>query len=96
MKCLVAAELQTFLKALASETRQRLLMLFIDGKERTVNEVAAEAGLSQAATSEHLSVMRQAGLLQCERRGKEVIYRPDRQRILLRLTELQGLLVRCC
>lgn len=88
--------LQDFLKALAGETRQRILLLFTDGRERTVGQIAAEAGLGQPSTSEHLAILRRGGLVVSRRDGKEVYYLPDRALITSRLRALSGLLEHCC
>lgn len=89
-------DLQGFLKAIASETRQRILLLYADGRERTVGQVAAEIGLGQPTASEHLALLKRGGLLTSWRVGKEVYYRPDRQRILRTLRQLTDLLSGCC
>ncbi|NUH36960.1 metalloregulator ArsR/SmtB family transcription factor [Streptomyces samsunensis] len=79
-------DLQVFLKALASGTRQRLFSHFTDGERLTVGEVAERAGLGLSTTSEHLAVLRRGGLLQSTRTGKLVRYHADREGI----TELLG------
>jgi DNA-binding transcriptional ArsR family regulator len=89
-------QIQEFLKALAGETRQRILMLFVDGKERTVGQIAAEARLGQPSASEHLAILRRGGLVVSRREGKEVYYLPDRALIAARLRALSGLLEHCC
>lgn len=90
-------EMQDFLRALASETRQRILFgVFLDGQEHTVGEVAQAAGLGQSTASEHLTALRRAGIMQARRDGKEVYYRPDRARILSQLGALTEILTKCC
>lgn len=89
-------ELQDFLKALASETRQRILQLFADGQERTVNQVAGEVGIGQSTASEQLAQLRRSGLLRARREGKEVYYCPDAARVHALLRQLNELLARCC
>lgn len=89
-------EVQEFLRALASETRQRILFLFGDGQERTVSQVAEESRLGQSTASEHLTTLRRAGLLQARREGKEVYYYPDRARIPALVRRLTDMLSRCC
>ncbi|MFP3986397.1 metalloregulator ArsR/SmtB family transcription factor [Streptomyces sp. E11-3] len=89
-------QLQDFLKALASETRQQLMLHFTGGVELTVGEVAERAGLGQSTTSEHLSLLRRGGLLTSTRDGKLVRYRTNTEGITERLTQLQGYLVSCC
>jgi ArsR family transcriptional regulator len=74
---LPSPELQTFLKALASETRQAILVLFVTHEALTVNQIAEAVGIGQSTASEHLAILRRAGLLTATRLGKEVHYRPD-------------------
>jgi DNA-binding transcriptional ArsR family regulator len=93
---ILPAELLNFLKSLASESRLNIVLLFLDGEERTVNQITEAVGLSQPATSEHLAVLRQAGVLLSRKEGKEVYFRPDRARILGTLDALNNLLGRCC
>jgi rhodanese-related sulfurtransferase len=61
-------------KALASGRRIELLDVLANG-ERTVEALAGEAGLSVANTSQHLQVLRQAGLVTGRRHGTSVRYR---------------------
>ncbi len=92
----VPPELLDFIKAMASESRLNILLLFLDGQERTVNQIAEAIGLGQPATSEHLAVMKRAGVLISEKQGKEVYYRPDRAQIIRSLETLSTLLKSCC
>lgn len=87
---------QDFLKALASESRQRLLMLFAGGDELTVGEIAERAEIGQSTASEQLALLRRGGLLVSRREGKQVLYRADRDGIAGQLGRLQDYLVRCC
>jgi rhodanese-related sulfurtransferase/DNA-binding MarR family transcriptional regulator len=61
-------------KALASGRRIELLDVLANG-ERTVEALAGEVGLSVANTSQHLQVLRQAGLVSSRRQGTSVHYR---------------------
>jgi len=96
MQHAIPIHLQEFLKALASETRQNILLLFTDGQPRTVNQVAESMQLGQSTASEHLSLMRRGGLMGSTKVGKEVLYRPDRASIVRSLGELQVWLADCC
>ncbi|MFE5120115.1 ArsR/SmtB family transcription factor [Streptomyces sp. NPDC056669] len=86
-------DLQVFLKALTSGTRQRLFAHFLDGEELTVGEVAERTGLGPSTTSEHLAVLRRGGLLQSTRSGKLVRYRADREGIAELLGQLHSYLL---
>lgn len=92
----LADDTQQFLKALASETRQRLMLLFAGGAELTVGEVAERAGIGQSTASEQLALLRRGGLLRAEREGKRVCYRADRDAIADQLGRLQAYLASCC
>jgi DNA-binding transcriptional ArsR family regulator len=61
--------------ALGDATRQKILLLFGPREEICVTDIAAVFRLSRPAISHHLKVLRNAGLLACEKRGKEVYYR---------------------
>lgn len=63
-----------FARAVADETRWRLLQLLFD-EPLCVCELADTLGMPQSSVSSHLQVIRKAGLLDSERRGKWVYYR---------------------
>ncbi|MBZ0283394.1 MAG: metalloregulator ArsR/SmtB family transcription factor [Anaerolineae bacterium] len=92
----VSQELLDFVKSIGSESRMNILLLFLDGQERTVNQITEILGLGQPTTSEHLAIMRRSGVLVSEKRGKEVYYRPDRVQIARQLETLSNILKKCC
>src|SRR5215204_1739147 len=68
------AEFAVLGKALANPHRLELLDLLAQGG-RSVEELANEAALSLANASAHLQVLRQARLVEAEKRGLNVVYR---------------------
>lgn len=66
-----------FFFALGDTTRQQILLLFEPGEEICVNDIARLFKISRPAISHHLKILRNAGLLVCDKRGKEVYYRVD-------------------
>jgi DNA-binding transcriptional ArsR family regulator len=62
------------LKSIANPRRLRIIHLLAD-EPREVARVAADLGISQPSASQHLAVLRSAGLVEAERRGREVRYR---------------------
>jgi DNA-binding transcriptional ArsR family regulator len=62
-------------RALADETRLRLLLLLSKRGEADVNDLARAAGLAQAAMSYHLKVLRRAGVVTWRREGRRHYYR---------------------
>ena len=71
-----AGDLARMFKALGDPVRLRLLSLIAShaGGEACVCDISATIDLSQPTISHHLKVLRQAGLLDCERRGTWVYY----------------------
>jgi ArsR family transcriptional regulator len=71
-----AGDLARMFKALGDPVRLRLLSLVAshDGGEACVCELLAAFDLTQPTISHHLKVLREAGLLECERRGTWVYY----------------------
>jgi DNA-binding transcriptional ArsR family regulator len=62
--------------ALAHPIRRRLLMELRTGA-RSASELAADMPIGRPAVSEHLQVLRRAGLVHVERRGRERIHHFD-------------------
>ncbi|WP_345555540.1 metalloregulator ArsR/SmtB family transcription factor [Streptomonospora halophila] len=85
-----------FLKALASPTRQRIMLLFAEGAELSVGEVAERVGIGQSTASQQLALLRRGGILASRREGKIVLYRTDRDRSLAALDDLRAYLRYCC
>ncbi len=66
------------LRALAEPRRQAMLRLVRD-EPRSVGEIAAHFDISQQAVSQHLQVLREAGLVAVRREGQRRLYvvRPE-------------------
>ncbi len=62
------------LKALADETRLKIVMLLADG-ERCACEFVPLTGKAQPTVSLHLKVLSGAGVIVARREGKSIIYR---------------------
>ena len=63
-----------YFSLLADPTRLRILS-FLCGEERSVNEVVAQVGLTQANISRHLNILYRAGVVDRRREGSSVFYR---------------------
>lgn len=61
--------------------RIQLLELLADG-ERSVSDLAEATGLAQPTVSQHLAVLRQAGVVETRREGTSVHYRIADARIM--------------
>ena len=63
--------------ALGDSHRQRIVLMFEGDERLSVGQIVAASPLSRSAVAHHLRVMREAGVLQCEKVGKEVWYWPE-------------------
>ena len=63
---------ETF-KALGDPTRREILHLLRDGA-RTAGEIGSHFNMTGATISHHLSVLREAGLISDDKRGKYIYY----------------------
>jgi DNA-binding transcriptional ArsR family regulator len=63
-------------EALGNPTRRAVFEMLREGP-RSVGELADALPVSQPAVSQHLQVLRQAGLVSVEKRGQQRIYRVD-------------------
>jgi ArsR family transcriptional regulator, arsenate/arsenite/antimonite-responsive transcriptional repressor len=86
-----ARKLAEIMKVLSVEPRVRIVQLL---KERClcVNALAARLYITQGAVSQHLRVMRSAGLVIDTKAGNSVHYRLDRDTLALWQAEIGALL----
>jgi DNA-binding transcriptional ArsR family regulator len=65
-------------KALSSESRLRILRLLKEHPQ-CVNAIATRLDMTQPAVSQHLRLLREAGLARAEKRGNWMHYRIDHE-----------------
>jgi ArsR family transcriptional regulator, arsenate/arsenite/antimonite-responsive transcriptional repressor len=75
--------------ALGDEQRQRILLMFERGDELTIKDVFEACPLSRTAVTHHLRVLREAGVLTAEKRGKEVFLKPEPKAVTEALDRLR-------
>jgi DNA-binding transcriptional ArsR family regulator len=68
------------LRALAHPARRAMLQLVWDG-ERSSSELADAVAMTRPAASQHLKVLRDAGLVQVRVDGNQRLYRVDADRL---------------
>jgi ArsR family transcriptional regulator len=64
---------ENILKAFSNKTRLKIILCLSDGK-KNVTDLINSCGLSQSAVSQHLSKLRETGLVYSTKDGKEVYY----------------------
>ena len=67
--------------ALGDEHRQRILLTFEPGERLNVGQVVDVSTLSRSAVSHHLRILREAGVLDSEKIGKEVYFWLNKKRV---------------
>ena len=64
------------IRALADPTRREILRM-LRGGDLAAGEIAARFDMTAPTVSHHLSVLKDAGLVQAERNGRSVVYSLD-------------------
>ena len=67
-------ELAAFAKAIAHPTRVRILRMLAKKETRMCSHIVDELPLAQSTVSEHLRILRSAGLVQANENGPRVSY----------------------
>jgi DNA-binding transcriptional ArsR family regulator len=77
------------LRALAHPARRAMLRLVWDA-ERSSSDLADAVGMSRPAASQHLKVLREAGLVHVRVDGNQRLYRVDLERMSAVRSQLEG------
>jgi DNA-binding transcriptional ArsR family regulator len=64
-----------------AESRRRDILIYLAAKERPVAEIVAVMGIEQASVSKHLRVLREVGLVNVRRHGRQKLYRTNAEAI---------------
>ncbi|MFZ6030047.1 MAG: ArsR/SmtB family transcription factor [Chloroflexota bacterium] len=85
-------QLHAELCAALADPNRILILYALAEKPRTVNELTAEVSIQQPATSRHLKVLREHGLVRAERQGQSVEYSLVDSRLIEALDILRAVL----
>ena len=69
-----------FCRAMADDTRQQILEMLLEG-EMCVGDIVDAFAMSQPTISHHLNVLRQSGLVNSRKEGKQVFYAINRDNV---------------
>jgi ArsR family transcriptional regulator, virulence genes transcriptional regulator len=69
------------LRAVNHKLRQKMLHLIEDAERITVTEIFVKMRLEQSVASQHLAILRRAGVVLTERDGKFIYYSVDKKRL---------------
>jgi DNA-binding transcriptional ArsR family regulator len=70
------------LRALNHKLRQQMLRLLEEQQKMTVTDIYVQLRLEQSVASQHLAILRRAGIVKTERDGKYIYYRVNEERLL--------------
>lgn len=71
--------------ALGDEHRQRILLTFEPSERLNVGQIVEVSTLARPTVSHHLKILREAGVLESEKVGKEVFYWVNKEPLLAAL-----------
>ena len=69
------------LRAVNHKLRQRMIDLLEENKQMTVTDIYIKLRLEQSVASQHLAILRKAGVVQTDRQGKYIYYSLDGERL---------------
>ena len=72
-----AAPIDAVMRILADPTRRAVFERIVNAEEITVAELTRGSGVTQGAISQHLKLLKQAGLVADRPEGRNVHYRAD-------------------
>ena len=64
-----------------AEPRRRDILDYLAARERPVGDIVIALNLSQPSVSKHLSVLRNVGLVEVRREGRQALYRTNAEAI---------------
>jgi DNA-binding transcriptional ArsR family regulator len=77
------------LRAVNHKLRQRVIDLLEENDSMTVTDIYIKLRLEQSVASQHLAILRRAGVVLTDRQGKFIFYSLDKERLaqIMRLVE---------
>jgi DNA-binding transcriptional ArsR family regulator len=64
-----------------AESRRRDILVMLAARERPVGEIVRAMGLGQPSVSKHLKVLRDVGLVEARRDGRQMFYRTNAEAV---------------
>lgn len=69
------------LRAVNHKLRQRMINLLEENQRMTVTDIYIKLRLEQSVASQHLAILRKAGVVRTDRQGKYIYYALDNERL---------------
>lgn len=78
---IVLKKAESTIKAINHTLRMQIIRLLYEKQELNVSEIYTKLKLEQSVTSQHLAVLRKAGIVTTERIGRCIYYSANQKRI---------------
>jgi len=70
------------LRALNHKLRQQIIKMLDENTKMTVTDLYIQLRLEQSVASQHLAILRRAGIVKTERDGKFIYYKVNEERVI--------------
>jgi ArsR family transcriptional regulator, virulence genes transcriptional regulator len=70
------------LRALNHKLRQQIIKMLDENSKMTVTDLYIQLRLEQSVASQHLAILRRAGIVKTERDGKFIYYKVNEERVI--------------
>ncbi|HTE09933.1 MAG TPA: metalloregulator ArsR/SmtB family transcription factor [Chitinophagaceae bacterium] len=80
------------LRAINHKLRQQIMRLLEDNQRMTVTEIYVQLRLEQSVASQHLAILRRAGIVETFRDGKYISYSINADRLAQLNKQVQGII----
>jgi ArsR family transcriptional regulator, virulence genes transcriptional regulator len=70
------------LRALNHKLRQQIIKMLDENSKMTVTDLYIQLRLEQSVASQHLAILRRAGIVKTERDGKFIYYKVNEERVV--------------
>ena len=69
------------IRAVEHELRKRIIRMLMEKEEMTVTEIYVKLRIEQSVASQHLAILRNAGIVDTIREGKFILYALDKDKL---------------
>jgi len=83
-------------KVFNDESRQKIFIILFSGGEMTVNEVCKKININQSNVSRHLKLMKECGVAESRKKGREIYYCLNVNKLRQYFRNLLSIFDNCC
>ncbi len=87
---------ENLFKAFNDESRQQIFLILLSSGEMTVNQVCEKVQINQSNVSRHLKLLKESGVAESRKEGREIYYRLKFSNLKQYLNNLMGIINKCC